>query len=261
MECAPTLRSACSVHRGTASSSIIRSFRRPTIRWLGRRTDSDWAPTSAADRSRCWPRASARQSKASCTSMPRGPVFGGRTAGQAAAAGRCGVHGSALARARGHLDHQRPFRPAVAHRGTALRRHARAGMVGRGVSRRRPRCLRFGRRVGRVRHRSPGALRRKPGRLRRLWPIRRDSRIQPHLSSVERAAARPPLRVRVVRRPLPAAVLYLQCYDESRPALRRDGAVDRAGWTGSVLAGLAAGSHASIRRTGGESQQRLGDPK
>jgi len=41
----------------------------------------DWAPTSAADRSRCWRRASVRRSKASSTSMPRGPAFGERTAG------------------------------------------------------------------------------------------------------------------------------------------------------------------------------------
>src|SRR6266849_4138919 len=66
---------------------------------------------------------------------------------------------------------------------------------------------------------------------------------------------------RVLTELLPAAVLHLQRDDESRPALRRHGALDRAGWTGSVLAGLASRSDAPVRDAGRQSEQRLGDPE
>src|SRR5882672_4595974 len=81
MACAPTSRWACSARHGTASSSIIRSFPRRAIRLPVRPTGSELARTSAADRSRCWRRVSVRRSGASCTSMPRGPASGARTAG------------------------------------------------------------------------------------------------------------------------------------------------------------------------------------
>src|SRR5438445_336999 len=45
------------------------------------------------------------------------------------------------------------------------------------------------------------------------------------------------------------------------PRSRALGALARAGWTGSVLAGLASRSDAPLRGAGRQSEQRLGDPE
>jgi len=96
-----------------------------------------------AARSRCWHRVSAQRIWAGCTSMPRGPASGGRTAGSSS----CGWAMSrprARAAARWRASRSRtPLRPAVASRIAAVCRTPRAGVVGGSVPGRRSRGVRF----------------------------------------------------------------------------------------------------------------------